>query len=99
MKSNKMFKKILALVAVVCVVFCMSVTAFATDGQTDYAEEAVSAIQSGLAEVTGTLNIGNILTVLLSVIGIAIGFMFFWWAIRKVLGIVKRAFTKGKVSV
>lgn len=98
MKNKKMLKKLFALVAVVCVVFSMAVPAFATD-QTNYAEEAVSAMKSGLAEVTGTLTIGNILTVLLSVIGIAVGFMFFWWAIRKVLGIVKRAFTKGKVSV
>lgn len=98
MKRNKMLKKVLALVAVVSVVFCMAVPAFATD-QTDYADVAVSAMQSGLAEVTGTLSIGNILTVLLSVLGIAVGFMFFWWAIRKVLGIVKKAFTKGKVSV
>lgn len=98
MKRNKMLKKVLALVAVVSVVFCMAVPAFAVE-ETNYAEVAVSAMQSGLAEVTSTLNIGNILTVLLSVIGIAVGFMFFWWAIRKVLGIVKKAFTKGKVSV
>lgn len=98
MKNKKMLKRIITLAAVVCVVFSMAVPAFATS-QTNYADVAVSAMQEGLAEVTGTLSIGNILTVLLSVIGIAVGFMFFWWAIRKVLGIVKRAFTKGKVSV
>ncbi len=98
MKNKKMFKKLLALVAVVCVVFSMAVPAFAT-ASTNYAEEAVSAMKSGLAEVTGTLSIGNILTVLLGVLGIAVGFMFFWWAIRKVIGIVKRAFMKGKLSV
>lgn len=99
MKNKKMLKRLIALAAVICVVFSMAVPVFATDGQTNYADVAVSAMQEGLAEVTGTLSIGNILTVLLSVIGIAVGFMFFWWAIRKVLGIVKRAFTRGKVSV
>lgn len=98
MKNKKMFKALFAIVAVVCVLFSMAVPAFATDG-TNYASEAVSAVQSGLDEVTGTFTIGNILTVLLSVLGIAVGFMFFWWAIRKVIGIIKRAFTKGKVSV
>lgn len=97
MKNKKMFKSLFAVFAVVCVLFSMAVPAFATEA--DYASEAVSAVSAGLAEVTGTFTIGNILTVLLSVLGIAVGFMFFWWAIRKVIGIVKRAFTKGKVSV
>ena len=98
MKNKKMLKKLLALIACILVIGSMAVPAFATDG-TDYAQEAVSAVKAGLTEVTGTFTIGNILTVLLSVLGISVGFMFFWWAIRKVIGIVKRAFTKGKVSV
>lgn len=98
MKNKKMLKRALSIFAVVSMLFAMAVPAFATSS-TDYADEAVSAVQAGLSQVTGTFNIGNILTVLLSVLGVAIGFMFFWWAIRKVLGIVKKAFTKGKVSV
>ena len=100
MKRNKMLKKVLALFAVIMIIGCMGLTAFAADGDTvNYADEAVSAMTSGLAEVTGTLSIGNILTVILAVLGIAVGFMFFWWGLRKILSIVKKAFTKGKVSV
>lgn len=99
MKNKKMLNRLIALVAVVCVCLSMAVPAFATGDTVNYADQAVSAMQSGLDEVTGTLSIGNILTVLLSVIGIAVGFMFFWWAIRKVIGIAKRAFTKGRLSV
>lgn len=97
MKNKKMFKKLLALVAVICVVFCMSVPAFAMDS-TNYADEAVSAMQQGLSTVTGTLTIGNILTVILSVLGIAVGFMFFWWGLRKIIGMARRAFTKGSIN-
>lgn len=98
MKNKKMLKKFFALFAVVMMLFSMAVPAFATN-QTDYADEAVSAMKAGLAEVTGTLSIGNILTVILAVLGIAVGFMFFWWGLRKIIRIAKNAFTKGKVSV
>lgn len=95
---NKNIKRLLAVFACVLIVGCMAVPAFATSG-TDYADQAVSAVQAGLGEITGTISIGNIFTVLAAVIGIAIGFVFFWWALRKVIRIVMGAFRKGKVSV
>lgn len=98
MKKNKMFKRIFALCACVMIMFSMAIPSFAVESS-NYASEAVSAMNEGLSGVTSTLTIGNIVTVLLAVLGIAVGFMFFWWAIRKVLGIVQRAFKKGKVSV
>ena len=91
MKNKKMLKRIITLAAVVCVVFSMAVPAFATS-ETNYADVAVSAMQEGLAEVTGTISINNVLTVLLSVLGIAVGFMFFWWGLRKVISVARKAF-------
>lgn len=99
MKNKKMLKKLCAFCSVVMLIFAMAVPAFATGGEVDYADEAVSAMTAGLAEVTGTLTINNILTVILAVLGIAVGFMFFWWGLRKIIGIAKRAFTRGQVSV
>lgn len=97
MKNKKMLKKALTIFSVVMIVFAMAVPAFATGA--NVADEAVSAVQAGLAEVTGTLTVGNILTVLAGIIGVCVGLMFFWWAIRKVLRMVMTAFRKGKVSV
>lgn len=92
------FKKVFAVLLAVMMFATLGVTiASAADG--DAASEAVSAVQSGLSSLTGTLSVGNIMTIILSVLGVAVGFMFFWWAIRKVVRMVSAAFKKGRVSV
>lgn len=48
-------------------------------------------------EVKDTLSNGNITTVLTYAAGIAVVMVFTWWAVRKVTGIVKRAFMRGKL--
>ncbi len=48
-------------------------------------------------EVKDTLSNGNITTVLTYAAGIAVVMVFTWWAVRKVSGIVKRAFMRGKL--
>lgn len=97
MKNKKMLKKALTIFSVVAIVFAMAVPAFATSA--DVGAEAVSAVSAGLAEVTGTLTVGNVLSVIGTVLGICVGLMFFWWGIRKVIRMVMTAFRKGKVSV
>ena len=99
MKNKKMLKKLLALVAVVCVVFSMAVPAFAVEGETDTADVAVSAMRSALGEVTGVININNVIVVITAAIGASILLVFFWWGVRKVIKVVMAAFRKGKVSV
>lgn len=47
--------------------------------------------------VKDTLSNANITTVLEYAAGIAIVMVFTWWAVRKVSGIVKRAFMRGKL--
>ena len=98
---KKSFRKIFAILAVVTVLGAMCIPfAFAADGDpTNYATEAVSAMKSGFSQITSTISIGNVLTVLAIVLGVAVGFFFFWWGIRKVIKVVTASFKKGKVSV
>lgn len=53
--------------------------------------------KSVINEVKDTLSNGNITTVLAYAAGIAVVMVFTWWAVRKVSGIVKRAFMRGKL--
>lgn len=95
---KRSFKKIFAILACVIVLGAMCIPfAFAAEG--DAASEAVSAITSGFGQITSTITIGNILSVLGIVLAVAVGFFFFWWGIRKVVRVVTAAFKKGKISV
>ena len=94
---KRSFKKIFAILACVTVLAAMCIpAAFAAD---DAASEAVSAITSGFGQITSTITIGNILSVLGIVLAVAVGFFFFWWGIRTVVRVVTAAFKKGKISV
>lgn len=96
---KRSFKKIFAILACVTVLGAMCIpAAFAADGASA-ASEAVSAITSGFSQITSTITIGNVLTVLGIVLAVAVGFFFFWWGIRKVVRVVTAAFKKGKISV
>lgn len=98
---KRKFKKVFAVLLAVMMMATLGMTFFvsAAGDTSDQADVAVSAMKEGLAEVTSTLSIGNILTVILSVLGICVGFMFFWWGIRKIIRMAQNAFKKGKVSV
>lgn len=98
---KKSFKKIFAILAAITVLCAMCIpAAFAVDGTpSNYASEAVSAMKSGFSEVTGTITIGNVLSVLAIVLATAVGFFFFWWGIRKVIRVVSKSFKSGRVSV
>ena len=100
MKNKKMLKKVMALFAVVMMIFCMAVPSFAVDGDTgDTVDVAVSAIRSALSEATGTVNIGNVLAIIGAAIGASILLVFFWWGLRKVIRSVMAAFRSGKLKV
>lgn len=94
---SRNFKRIFACLAVVLIMGAMAVPCFAAEG--DAASEAVSAMNQGFSTITGTLSIGNIIKVAAIALGVCVGFMFFWWGIRKVIRMVTAAFKKGKVSV
>lgn len=64
--------------------------ALATQGPpTDY--------ETIITQITSTMNTSNITTVLVYALPTAVGMVFLWWAVRKVAGIVKRAFMRGKL--
>lgn len=95
---KKTFKKVFAFLCAVMMVSTLGLTAFAAEG-TDTADVAVSAMKSALGEVTSTLSISNILTVVVALIGACIVLVFFWWGLRKIIRAAMAAFKKGKLSV
>lgn len=58
-----------------------------------------TAYQSVIETINGTLSNTNIVTVLSYAVGIAVVMVFTWWAVRKVTGIIKRAFMRGKLRL
>lgn len=62
-------------------------------------ETASTAYQTVINVVSSTLSESNLTTVLTYAVGLAIVLVFFWWAVRKCAGIVKRAFMRGKLRV
>ncbi len=92
---KKNLKKVFALFAVVMIIGAMAVPCFAAEVDS----EAVSAVKAGFTQVTGTISIANVLQVLGIVLGVAFGFFFFWWGIRKVIRVVSKSFKNGRVSV
>lgn len=58
-----------------------------------------SDFSSIITAVTTQVNVANIVAVLASVVGIAIGLVFMWWGIRKATGIIMKAAKRGKLSM
>ncbi len=90
-------KKLLSLALAVMVAASMSVVAFASStgstpvGPSDYADI--------LTAMTGQISVTTIVGVLAAAIGAAIGFVFLWWAVRKLMSTFFSGFRKGKASV
>ena len=57
------------------------------------------AYQGVVNAVSTQLSEANLASVLTYAIGVAIVLVFFWWAVRKCTGIVKRAFMRGKLRL
>lgn len=92
-------KKILAFIMALCLILSMSVPVFAAStssggGTADY-ETAVKPL---FDEILKQLNVTNIVSLLASVIGAGIVFVFLWWAIRKGIKVLMSAIRKGRVS-
>ena len=60
---------------------------------------ATPPYETVVSEINNTLSQANLTSVLVYAAGIAIGFVFFWWATRKVISIIKRAFMRGKLRL
>lgn len=99
-EKRSAFKKIGCLFCALCVFVFSAVSAFAADPATGgTGAEAVSAVQSVFNNVTGTINIGSVVSILAIVVGACVGLVLMWFGIRKVIKIIMGAFRKGKISV
>ena len=57
------------------------------------------AWSSLLGALTSQISVSTIVGVLASVAGAAIGMVFMWWGVRKLIRVLMGAFRKGKLSV
>lgn len=49
--------------------------------------------------ITGSISVSTVSSVLVSAIGAAIALVFFWWAARKVTGVIMGAFRGGHLGI
>lgn len=56
-------------------------------------------IKGVIDAITGQISVTNILGVLVAAVGAAIGFVFLWWGVRKLLSTFFSGFRKGKAKV
>lgn len=88
------WNKLVGAVACVGTVVTGTITARA-EGVT----EAVSAAKAVMETATSTLNIGNIVAIIGAGIGAVISLFLAWWGARKLVRMLKNAFTKGNVTM
>ena len=60
---------------------------------------ASTAYQGVITTISSTLSEANVASVLTYVAGLAVVLVFFWWAVRKCAGVLKRAFMRGKLRL
>lgn len=62
---------------------------------------AVSSTQfmSVITELQGQISVSTIVEVLGVAAGVAVGLVFMWWGVRKLVGVLMSAFRKGKISL
>lgn len=77
----------------------MAVGASAEGEATSTVVKASDFTSSILTALQQQISVTTIVTVLVAVIGGAIGLVFMWWGVRKLIGVLMRAFKKGKLSL
>ena len=56
-------------------------------------------IRAFLTALTGAVSVGDVVTLLASVVGIGFSFILMWFGIRKAWNMFTKALTKGKASI
>lgn len=90
-------KKFIAMVLAVVSVLSMSAIAFASEPEATVVDS--TAWDSVLSALTAQISVSTIVGVLASAITAAIGFVFMWWGVRKLLSTFFSGFRKGRASV
>lgn len=60
---------------------------------------STSDFQSVITALQEQISVSTIVSVLAMGAGIAVGFAFMWWGVRKLIGVLMNAFKKGKVKI
>lgn len=58
-----------------------------------------SSFSSVISAITGQISVATVVEVLAYAAGLAIGFVFMWWGVRKALKVLMKAFRSGRASV
>lgn len=59
---------------------------------------ASSNFTSVLTAITGQISVATVVEVLAVAAGAAVGLVFMWWGVRKLITVLMAAFKKGKLS-
>ena len=57
-----------------------------------------SDLSDVLTAITGQISVTTVIGVVAGAIGAAIGLVFMWWGVRKLIRVLMAAFRKGKLS-
>lgn len=57
-----------------------------------------SDLSDVLTAITGQISVTTVIAVVAGAIGAAIGLVFMWWGVRKLIRVIMSAFRKGKLS-
>lgn len=97
---KKKFRKIgVICMTVLCLASMMVFGASATGGETgDVADQAVSAVQEALGEVTGVVTISTVLQFIGIALGAGVGFFLMWFGVRWVIRKVTKAIKSGRLG-
>lgn len=57
-----------------------------------------SDLASVLSAITDQISVTTVIAVVAGAIGAAIGLVFMWWGVRKLIRVIMSAFRKGKLS-
>lgn len=57
-----------------------------------------SDLSSVLTAITGQISVTTVIAVVAGAIGAAIGLVFMWWGVRKLIRVIMGAFSKGRLS-
>lgn len=57
-----------------------------------------SDLSDVLTAITGQISVTTVIGVVAGAIGAAIGLVFMWWGVRKLIHVLMAAFRKGKLS-
>ncbi len=59
----------------------------------------VSNLTSIISAITGIVNVGTVIPILVAILGTSVVFAFMWWAVRKGANLIWLSIRKGKVRL